>query len=229
MKDARLGIVVAIVFALTVAADQRAAHASLITGTVSLDTSGLAGPFELAFILTDGSGGGDGNNTVTLSNFLFGGGSAGAVDALLSFGGASGNLISGASLVDSSFANIFASAFTAGSSLSFHFGLTTNVDAGGTPDQFSLALLRADGTLVNTQDPSGAGSLLTVNLESALPTFSTFASDLTPAPLVVESASPLPEPSMLLLLAISLVGALRSRRRRMPVLLRGEAGMECLR
>src|SRR5258707_10582847 len=107
-------------------AQQRPAHAN-ITGSVNLDTSGLSGSFELAFIFTDGSGTGDSNNTVTLSNFLFGaGGSAGTVDASLSFGGESGDLTSGVSLIDSFFLNIFASSFTPGSLLSFDFGLTTN-------------------------------------------------------------------------------------------------------
>ena len=217
MKRAHLGVVVSVVLALIMAADQRPAHASIIAGSVSLDTSALSGPFELAFIFTDGSGTGDANNTVTLGNFLFGaGGSAGTVDASLSFGGESGDLTSGVSLIDSSFLNIFASSFTPGSLLSFDFGLTTNVDAGGTPDQFSLVLLQADGSVVNTEDPSGANSLLTVNLDSAHPAISTFASDLTPAAIVTESTAA-PEPPSLLLLAIGLAAALWSARTRSPL------------
>ena len=50
-------------------AQQRPAHAGIANGSVSLDTSGLSGPFELGFILTDGSATGDANNTVTLGNF----------------------------------------------------------------------------------------------------------------------------------------------------------------
>jgi len=65
---------------------------------------------------------------------------------LLSAGGVSGDLTNGVALVDSAFLNIFASSFTPGSLLSFDFALTTNVDAGATPDQFSLVLLQADGT-----------------------------------------------------------------------------------
>src|SRR6266478_5021878 len=167
MKRTRLAILATVVLALAMATSQRPAHAGLISGSVSLDTSSLSGPFELDFILSDGSGTGDANNTVTLSNFLFGaGGAAGVVDSLLSTGGVSGDLTSSVSIVDSAFLNIFASSFTAGSLLSFDFGLTTNVDPGTTPDQFSLALLQADGSVVNTADPSGANSLLTVNLDS---------------------------------------------------------------
>src|SRR5437016_3119013 len=121
MKRLRVGLLGALVLALTLAADQRPAQAGVITGTVSLDTSALSGSFELAFILTDGSGTGDANNTITLSNFLFGvGGSAGVVDTALSTGGVGGDLSSGVSLVDSAFLNIFASSFTPGSVLSFN-------------------------------------------------------------------------------------------------------------
>src|SRR5438128_2404745 len=217
MKKAAIGTLMTLMLALVLAANPRPAHADIITGSVSLDTSALSGPFELAFIFTDGSVTGDANNTVTLGNFLFGvGGSAGTVDLSLSFGGESGDLTSGVSLIDSSFLNIFASSFTPGSLLSFDFGLTTNVDAGGTPDQFSLVLLQADGSVVNTEDPTGANSLLTVNLDSAQPAFSTFASDLTPAPIVRESATA-PEPASLPLLAIGLIGALWSARKRTPI------------
>ena len=203
MKRACWGILGTVVLALLLM-DQRPAQAGVVTGTVSLDTSTLSGPFELAFVFIDGSGTGDGNNTVTLGNFLFGGGSAGAVDTGLSTGGVSGDLTSGASLVDSSFFNVFASSFTPGSLLSFDFSLTTNVDGGGAPDQLSLVLLQADGiTPVATEDPSGGDSLLTVNIDSASPAFSTFASDLTSAPIVTTSA--VPEPPTLLLLAIGLL------------------------
>jgi hypothetical protein len=213
MKRVFRGLLVTIVVTLLMAASQRPTQADVISGTASLDTSGLSGIFELAFIFTDGSGAGDANNTVTLSNFLFGGGSAGAVDTTLTTGGVSGDLTTGAMIIDSSFLNVFASSFTPGSLLSFDFGLTTNVDAGGTPDQFSLTLLQSDGAVVNTVDPSGANSLLTVNLDSASPIFSVFASDLTPAPVVTISVD-MPEPPSVLLLAIALLAGLRLALRR---------------
>jgi hypothetical protein len=102
-----------------------------------------------------------------------------------------------------------------GSLLSFEFGLTTNVDAGGTPDEFSLALLQQDGTVVNTADPSGANALLIVDIDSGRPTFNTFASDLTPAAIVTQSAA-LPEPPTSLLLAVALASAAWSGRRGDP-------------
>ena len=195
------------VLALMLAMAQRPAHAGIINGSVSLDTSGLSGTFELGFILTDGSATGDANNIVTLGNFGFGGGSAGAVDPLLTTSGASGDFASGVTLTDSEFFNVFASRFTPGGSLSFDFTLSTNIDAGGTPDQFFVALLQPDGTQVTTTDPSGANALLLVNIDSAQPAFGTFASELTPAPSVTFAAT-VPEPTSLLLLTIGLMGAL---------------------
>src|SRR5688572_13502410 len=77
---------------------------------VSLDTTSLAGheaePFSAFFQLTDGSGTGDANNTVTISQFGFGpgGGPAGAPAVA---GGGSGNLASSVTLTDSAFLNTF--------------------------------------------------------------------------------------------------------------------------
>ncbi len=210
MKTARFGFQAAALVALLMTAAHHPAHAGLITGSFSLDTTALSGSFKLAFLFIDGSGTGDANNTVSLSNFLFGGGSVGAVDTSLSTGGVSVDLTSVVSLVDSAFLNILASSFTPGSLLSFDFGLTANVDPGGTPDQFSLVLLQADGTPVATEDPSGIDSLLTVNIDSSSPAFNVFASELTPAPVVTESAA-VPEPPILLLLITGLVGAMGFR------------------
>ncbi|HTS21211.1 MAG TPA: NF038129 family PEP-CTERM protein [Casimicrobiaceae bacterium] len=180
------------------------ASAGPITGSVSLDTSGLSGPFEIAFVFIDGSGTGDANNTVTLSDFAFGaGGSAGTVDTTLTTGGVSGDLGSGVSIVDSDFLNIFASSFTPGSVFSFDFSITTNVDAGGTPDQLSMVLLLPDGTPVATTDPSGIDALLTLDIDSASPQFATFASEVTPAPVVTLSTT-VPEPTSVVLLTLAL-------------------------
>src|SRR5262249_54268199 len=84
-------------------------------------------------------------------------------------------------------------------------------DAGGTPDQLSLVLLQSR-TVVGTDDPSGADSLLTVNFDSSNPAFNAFASELTSAPIVTRS-SPVPEPGSLPLLATTLMSALCCARR----------------
>ena len=64
-----------LVAVLTLAAGHAAA--TPFTGSIVLDTSLLADPFEIAFVLTDGSGSNDGNTAVTLDNFAFAGGSTG--------------------------------------------------------------------------------------------------------------------------------------------------------
>jgi hypothetical protein len=173
-----------IMFVTTIiAASQHLANADIMV-TASFDTSSLianpVGPFSSAFILTDGSGVGDGNNTATLSGFAFGGGSGGPV--MLTMGGASGDLGSSVILMDTSFFNLLSSSFTPGSTLSFLLTLTTNVDSGFTPDQFSFVLLQADGSTVATTDPTGANSLLTVNIDSAAPSIGKFEVAEVPEP-----------------------------------------------
>jgi hypothetical protein len=203
----RIFFALVLILALT---QQRPAHAGIINGTVSLGTVDLAGSgtFELVFVLTDGSGVGDANNSVTLSNFAFGAdGSGGSVDARLTTGGVIGDLTSGVTLTDSAFLNVFASTFTPGNLLTFDFALTTNVDSGGTPDQFLMVLLQPDGTPLSTTDPSGSDALLLANIDSAQPAFNVYGTvlDILSAPTVTFAAS-VPEPPSLLLLAIGLVG-----------------------
>lgn len=212
MKRLRLACLIGFLAVLLLGLEQQPAYADPLGFTVSLTTSGLVGnlngPFSVALVFTDGSGAGDSNNTVLLSGFSFGGGSAGSVSS--SSGGVVGNLSSGISLTDSSFFSDLVSAFTPGSTLSFAVNMTTNVDGGGTPDQFSFSILNGSGFDINTQDPTGANSLLTLNIDSASPTIQTFASAFTPAP----SAGVVPEPATLLLVGTGLAGvAFRCRRR----------------
>src|SRR5579872_1052500 len=163
--------------------------------TVPLTTApgSTAGPFSLAFQLTDGSGTGDANNTATLSNFQFGGGSATACSTGCSFGGASGSASSSIVLKDSSFFNALLQGFTPGNSLSFQVDLTTNVDPGLTPDAFAFSLLDGGGLSIPTLDPGGSDALLVVNLDSAQPSVLTFASDparLTSSGIAVSLTAP---------------------------------------
>ena len=86
----------------------------------TVDTSSLVGdplaPFSLYFQFNDGEGTGDANNTITLSNFTYGGGSA--TGTAFATGGASGDLSLGISIVDSSAFNDIYQGFTPGSSQS---------------------------------------------------------------------------------------------------------------
>lgn len=115
--------------------------------TVDLDTSPLQGhpaaPFSVYFQLNDGSGVGDGNNTASLHSFDFGGGSAVAGTSIT--GGASGDMTTGITIVDTSFLNSFIQGFTPGSYLRFSLSLSGAADAGGVPDQFSFAILDSSG------------------------------------------------------------------------------------
>src|SRR5437762_5566240 len=118
-------------------------HANLIFNVsfnTSLLISNAKGPFYIDFELIDGGGTGDANNTVKITNFLFGGG--GAVGSPLPpIGGANGDLSSFVSITDNSFLNEFTQQFDAGSIFNFRVNLTTNVDAGFAPDAFSFAIL----------------------------------------------------------------------------------------
>lgn len=180
---------------------------------ISVDTTPLighpAGPFSLEFQLNDGNGTGDGNNTATLSNFLFSGGAAAGSSTLN--GGATGNLTSGITLTDNGFFNQFIQNFSPGATLSFQLGLTTKLDSGGVPDEFSFAILDSSGFEIPTLSPANA--LLIIDLGSNTPTVSTFRTDTSQRPSgggpPIDIAAPLvsnvPEPNSLALLVTSLL------------------------
>ncbi len=178
---------------------------------VTLDTAPLvghpAGPFYLELTFTDGSGVGDANNTVTLSNFTFGGGSA--LGGALDFGGASGSLETGITITDNSVLSFFSEQFAPGLELNFSLGLTSNDDAGGTPDGFSLFLLDSSGVSLPTLAPFG-DYLLAADLGSTGPILTAYGSDPSRAPTVGDPVSisaptitpvnSVPEPSTIYLL-----------------------------
>lgn len=196
-----------------------AVHANVIY-TVNLDTSainGVTGVYAVAFSFTDGSGVVDNNNTVTLDNFNFGVG-GGAAGSPVPSGGGSGSIGTSVVLSDSSFLNTLVEGFTPGASLSFNVNLTTNVDAGGTPDFFGFSLLKA-GTPLPTLDDTLGDNLLYFNIDSAIPAY--FAWETTGetqinAPTVI-LASPngqVPEPGSLFLLMAGLAGLFGVRQQR---------------
>src|SRR5262249_33851582 len=142
---------------------------------VSLDTSALTtyldffAPYTLLFQLTDGDG--TANNSVQITNLLFGTGGSPAGSPTLS-GGASGSLASGLTLTDTGFSNSLLEGFTPGSALEFDVHSTSNF-AGGTPDQFAFSLLDGIGTPRLSTDPGGA--FLTLDIDgSGTPSITTF-------------------------------------------------------
>jgi hypothetical protein len=191
---------------------------------VSIDTSSLignaAGPFSLDFQLTDGSGTNDGNNTVTLSNIVFGTGSPSGTAS--TSGDVSGDLASGLTLIDSDFLNEFTQTFTPGGVLSFAVNLTGNVDAGGVPDEFTLGIL--DNT--NSEIPTLGlfDTVLLAYIDSSQPTLFSYGSDPSrgtaatgetlslSAPVITSPTTATAEPSALWLSAGAL--ALLALRRR---------------
>jgi hypothetical protein len=177
--------------------------------TISLDTSSLAAmsgqTFTIDFQFIDGSiFGGDANNSATIDQFDFGGGGPIPGTESLS-GGASGSLTSTVRIVDSDFFNEFTQDFVPGNLLQFRVTLTDNIGVGedptqgGTPDQFSFALL--DNGAEISSDPSGALVGAGITPSGPVVTMSPPAAAYGPLPITV---APTPEPSG----AVALVGGI---------------------
>lgn len=143
-----------------------AGHAAASAIQVTVDTSGLAGTSaNLAFDLIDGSGLGDDNNTLTITDFSTDGtlGTASVTHGFTT--NPASDLSSGASLGDSDFFNEFLQGITLGTTLSFRFDTTGILDS-PTPDEFSFYLLTADASasLVSTDDPLLTNALFTFDI-----------------------------------------------------------------
>lgn len=196
------------------------------TFNISMNTSPLigdvAGPFELVFELTDGTGGGDGNNTVILSRFSLGpGGSSGAPTT---FGAVGGDIDSAFTFVDSSFLNYLIQPFSPGPTLNFIIDTTDNVDVGSVPDGFVFFITDRTGNPIPTEAGPFADMFLTVTFDSSHPSIETFASDSGripaggggPISIAAPEATVVPEPGMFFLFPLGLawlVGFRAMRRR----------------
>lgn len=173
---------------------------------VSLNTSSLSGTQILAFGLVNGGGGV--NNTVTLSDFVFGGGNPVPPANYLGTPGVSGDLSGTVSMDDSGGTALFDEEFNPGSTISFVL-TTTNNFAGVTPDAFSMYV--CDTSLnCTSDDPSGAGEVLMLNLTGGTLSPSSFAlypasAQGLPAPVVTTETKGVPEPSGILLLGLGIV------------------------
>ncbi|MGA2811329.1 MAG: hypothetical protein ABSG16_08025 [Candidatus Acidiferrum sp.] len=196
---------------------------------VSLNTSSFSGSTQiLAFGLNDSDGS---SNTISLTGFNFGGGSAlsGSQDCTLggalSGAGCSGNLTGGVTLSDATTSEVFFDEeFNVGSALSFAM-TTTNNFAGGIPDGFAMYLCNTTFTDCYSDDLSTT-ALLVLGLGGTALTPASFtlngasAQDL-PAPVVTvpsgTGTTPIPEPGTFVTLSLAcLAMALCSRRLREP-------------
>jgi hypothetical protein len=189
---------------------------------VTLDTAPLighpAGPFSLLFIFIDGSGAGDANNTATVGNVTFGGGSA--LGNPVTFGGGSGSLETAVSITDSSFINVFNEGFTPGSQLTFSLDVTSNDDTNGVPDRLTFSILDSSGVPVPTLAPFG-DYFLGANLGATGPVFDTWGSDPSralsiggPVSISAPAINVTPEPQLMYLVGGALAATVIMKRLR---------------
>lgn len=184
---------------------------------VTLDTSALvghvAGPFTLAFQLTDG--GGEAATTVTIGAFDFGGGTPEGLPRWV--GGASGDLASSVVLSDTSFFNQVTQTFVAGNALSFAIEASPGVES-SFPDLFTLSILDRVGVEIPTLGVFGT-EFVSLEFTSTVPAPGLFASDPSQAPaaggapIVLPAPNVVPEPRAVALIGV-IVAAVQTRRRR---------------
>lgn len=193
------------------------------TYTVTFDTTPLVGngQFTLDFQFFDGTGlpGDLNNNAVALSNFSFGGGSA--LGGGIAVGGASGSLLTGVTLHDTSFLNEYLEDFQPGSLLKFDVSVTNVFDPSGIPDLFTMAILDSSGFELPTT--GFANEFLAISLEGGTAPVVTTAGSAPGSEFQIAAPSvqpgqpvtPVPEPSswVLLLTGTALTGVWRLRQR----------------
>ncbi len=151
---------------------------------ITLNTGPLigdsAGPFSIGFEFADGSGTGDGDNALFMSNFNFGAGGPSGLP--LTLGSVGGDLSSSVVMSDATPLSSFVQSFVPGSTFSFALDVTTNVDAGPPADEFIMSILDNTFTPIPTTAGSPLSPFLVIDIDSSNPTLQTFSSDPTRAP-----------------------------------------------
>lgn len=168
-------------------------------------------------------------NSATFSNFNFGSGgsSGGIIDPMLTMGNVSGSFEAGSVILAVDPVNNpsswFDETFTPGSTLSFEVSTTDN-SGGMTPDELAVQVLDVDNSgnynyALNTLDPQGNNSLVTLSYSGSTPMGQAYASTdgsfaaptLTPqftvAPLPSSAAA-----AAVLMAGVGLACAFRKRR-----------------
>ena len=180
---------------------------------VTLDTSSLSGTQTVVFGLTNFD---TSSNTVFLSDFAFGGGSAVPATVDCTFGGTfsglgcSGDLTTNVTLEDlDPTATFFLQQFDPGLSLSFKLEATSNF-SGPVPDQFAMFVCDTGLSTCYSDDASGALLLLDLTGGTVSPaSFVLFGASGAGLPAPVVTAVVAPEPGTLLLFAAAAVAASR--------------------
>jgi hypothetical protein len=193
---------------LSSAASQAAYYKITIdTSALNVPPTSLNGPFYVDFQFNSGDT--LNNNTATISNFFFSGGSAGGSG--VAFGGATGSLSGTINLADSTAFNEYYETFTTGGIFEFEVLLSENADSGPTPDSFSFSIL--DGSLSNITTDGIGNSLLQLDIVPGAMTVGDLNLASGTGSYAGVSVAAIPEPSAALLGLVACgLGVLRRRR-----------------
>jgi hypothetical protein len=149
------------------------------------------------------------DNTATISQFS----TNATLGALTPSGDALGSILPGpGTLDDLQFFNEFLQEVTFGTSLSLTLDLTTNAAGVITPDSFALYLLNSTQVPYATSDPSGADSLLEIDIAGPVLTPNVYTSSYATAD-AVSGGTQTPEPKSFCLVGVSLAALIRQARR----------------